>query len=266
MTITAVAQPDNVPPRVLVTVSVPSGVMSAVSVWRDDSYGRTFLRQQPTTGFAERSTFDYEAPFGQSVVYGWTVTYGATTVTEFASPVTLESDDAWLIAPQSPALSFPLAKADADRAGVFSVGAQQYKTNTTVHEILGTSVPVTTTSGPRQAQMTSLAVRTTTPGEREALAALVAPDVPILVNVPPAWSTGFPFAYFQVGDVTIDRPIPAGVSDLRVFTLPLTQVRTPVVDVAVEWTYADVAATWGSYATVQARYATYADLIVDVRV
>lgn len=266
MTISATAQPLNSPPRVLISVSVPAGnTMSALSVWRDDSNGRTLIRVQPLTGFDSRTVFDYEAPYGQAVVYGWAVTYGATTVTEFAAPVTLAPADAWLIAPQSPSLSFPLAQTDPARAGLRAMSSQSYATNTTVHQILGAALPVTTTSGPRQAQATGLEVTTVTAQEQTDLTALLATDVPILVNVPPAWGVAVPFGYFQIGDVDVDRLSDAGTDAARVFTLPMTQVRTPVVDVEADWTYADVATDFANYLSLLGAYASYSALASDVR-
>lgn len=77
-------------------MALPVGsVMSAVSVWRNDSKGRSLLRDQPGAGFDEQTVYDYECPYGEPVAYDWTTTYTdpADYVTVFNE--TWVSDAAW---------------------------------------------------------------------------------------------------------------------------------------------------------------------------
>jgi hypothetical protein len=268
--ITAVVNESFAPPRVELTLTVPAGTtMSQVSVWRDDFTGRNLLRSQPLTGFDTRLVFDFEAPFGVPVVYGWTVTYvgaSSATVTEFTPPVTVNPEDGWLIAPQSPGLSFPLARVDPSRAGLSGQSSSSFGTNTTVHRILGASVPVTTTSGPRQAEVTGLQVRTVTDQESRDLLALLATDFPILLNTPPSWNANLPYGFFQVGNVDVSRVSTVGTLPDRVWDLPVTRVRSPIADVEnVGWDYAELATAFASYAAVQGRFTSYANLAANVR-
>lgn len=270
MTISATPDATFHPPRVQVDLAVPAGnIMSSLTVWRDGPGGRRVLRTQPAPGLDERTVFDFEAPFGVPVVYGWTVTYtGSTpgTVTELTSPVVLSPEDAWLIAPQSPGLSFPLGKEDATRAGFARNDSEFFVSNTTVHRILGARLPVTTTSGPRAGLETSLRIRTVTADERDTLRGLLATDFPILVNTPPAWGVGVPYGYFHVGPYTVSRVSTVGTFDERDFDLPLVQVRSPIADVEnFGWDYSELATQFESYASLQDVFASYSDLAVNVR-
>jgi hypothetical protein len=208
--------------------------------------------------------------------YGSTLTVGAlavsvqtlapATISETSDLVTLVSDDAWLIAPQSPGLSFPLGRADALRAGFASQPSSAYESNATVHRILGARLPVTTVSGPRSGEQMQLAVRTVSDDEREQLLGLLGTDFPVLMNVPPSWGVGLPYAFFQAGDVSVSRVSPVGTLQDREFRFELVEVRPPISDVEnVGWDYAELASTFATYTAVRAGFASYADLEANVR-
>jgi hypothetical protein len=188
------------------------------------------------------------------------------TIAETSAPVNLNPADAWMIAPQSPALSIPLSNSNQQAAGIRTIGPLSNATNTTVHRILGTSTPITTTTGNRQDDTLSATLYTHTSNERQALKALLAPDTPVLVNVPPSWDLDLAYGFYQVGDVTETRPYTLGGVPMRDFELPLTRVRSPEVDVENPgWSYAQVATVWATYTEVLTNYATYADLAADNR-
>lgn len=194
-------------------------------------------------------------------------TFATTTdVAEESSAVMLSPDSAWLIAPQAPALSVPLSNTDQQAAGIRQLSSVGNASNTKIHRILGTTTPVTTTTGNRQADTLSATVYTHTSDERVALRALLAPDLPILINVPPAWELELAYGFYQVGDVTETRPYTLGGIPMRDFELPLSRVRSPEVDVENPgWSYSQVASTWATYSELLSRYATYGDLAVDNR-
>jgi hypothetical protein len=109
-------------------------------------------------------------------------------------------------------------------------------------------------------------VYTHTSQERQDLRALLAPDTPILINVPPAWELDLDYGFYQVGDTTETRPYTLGGVTMRDFELPLTRVRSPEVDVENPgWSYAQVATVWATYTDLLTNYATYADLAADNR-
>lgn len=438
MTITVTADVAFAPPRNEVELSVPVGnVMTSVSLWRNDSSGRSLVRSQPSAGFESRTVFDYECPYGQTVTYDWAASYydpalvsvtfsepwsvfpgpwagdtargsiaanrltmtpigvaqtiinrlslslnwdlitvaylsggeggtsgstvsfvysggsslrlfesggnvwirtsaspiatsvpagasftvtrqatsvliagsgvsylhsetlgaqivgvsigaaagsgvpitvGALTaaeivagpgdaIAETSAAVNLNPADAWLIAPQAPALSVPLSNSNQQAAGIRELNPVNNASNTTIHRILGTSTPVTTTTGNRQADTLGATIYTHTSDERVALRALLAPDTPILINVPASWELDLAYGFYQVGDTTESRPYTLGGIPMRDFNFPLTRVRSPDVDVENPgWSYAQVATTWAAYTEVLANYTTYADLAVDERI
>jgi hypothetical protein len=194
-------------------------------------------------------------------------TFASTSsVAETSNAVSLSPTDAWLIAPQAPALSVPLSNSNQQAAGIRTIGPVSNASNTTVHRILGSATPVTTTTGNRQDDTLSATVYTHTSEERQNLKALLAPDTPILINVPPAWDIELDYGYYQVGDVTETRPYTLGGIPMRDFQLPLTRVRSPEVDVENPgWSYAQLATTWATYTELLTNYATYADVTADNR-
>lgn len=224
--------------------------------------------------FTATGTFDGSSTTSVFSEVGTTVV-GAITAETFAAEldlaetsaaVNLDPADAWLVAPQAPALSFALSNSNQQAAGIRELGSIGNASNTTIHRILGTSTPVTTTTGNRQADELSATVYTHTSEERQALRALLNPDTPILVNVPASWDLDFEYGFYQVGDVTESRLYTLGGVPMRDFVLPLTKVRSPEVDVENPgWSYAQLATTWASYTEVLTNYLTYADLAVDNR-
>jgi hypothetical protein len=192
--------------------------------------------------------------------------YGASAdIAETSDPITLDAVDAWLIHPGTPGLSIPLNETDATAAGIISIDPISNPTNATVHRILGSATPIPTTTGPRSDDLTAITLATVTTDERVALRALLASDIPILIQVPPAWDLEFNCGFYQVGDVTTARAANT-VEAHRITTLPLTKVQSPVVDVEnTGWSYAAVAAEFATYSALSVTFATYADLASNTR-
>lgn len=192
--------------------------------------------------------------------------YAASTDTaQTSSPVSLEPDEAWLIHPGSPNLSFPLAQASGEVAGIRSIEPIVNRSNTTVHKVLGSATPIPTTTGPRSDDETVVSIGTMTTSESSSLRALLADDVPLLIQFPPSWDLDFNSGFYQPGDVTtsriVDLPVP-----YRVFTLPLQKVQSPVVDIEnTGWSYASVAVEFATYADLLTSFGTYADLASNTR-
>lgn len=209
--------------------------------------------------------------FTLSVTSGSPITltdYGTpSTITETSASVTLSPADAWLVSVATPALSFPLTGTNPFIAGIDSIGSVVNKTYATTHQILGSDLPVTTTSGPRGADETDLGIYTATSAERVALRALLKPDIPLLIQIPPDWQYEFECGFYAVGDVEEARQSdPRHITHMRRFKLPLTKVQSPVV--AVEnsgWSYAALAQEISNYTTVLSTFATYADLASNTR-
>lgn len=117
------------------------------------------------------------------------------------------------------------------------------------HAISGRTYPVAV-NDLRLAREWTLILRTETPGDTAATAAILAPGDVLLLQVPAAAANAVPAGYLAVGDVTREhhplRP------DRVTWTLPVTEVAPPDASVAT------VDATWAS---VVAQYATWADVV-----
>lgn len=194
-------------------------------------------------------------------VYG----YGSELSTsETSSTVELDPEDAWLIHPATPGLSFPLAGSGA--AGIRSIGPINNESNATVHYILGSRTPVTTTNGDRSSDETVMTLAISTRAEEVALTALLRDETPILINIPPAFDIDFDYAFYQVGRTSRSRLEQMPGMQLRDYVLPLIEVQSPIVTQEnTGWSYATVAATYSTYAVLLLAYDTYADLAADNR-
>lgn len=196
--------------------------------------------------------------------------YGTpTSVAETSSAVELAPDDAWLIHPGTPDLSVPMTNTNPNAAGIKAIGSVSNDSNTTLHKVLGSSTPIPTTTGPRGDDVTSMTVWTATSDERAAMRALLAPDVPLLIQIPPSWGADFNNGFYQPGEVAEERATgQIRISDpARDFQIPLTKVQSPVVDVEnTGWSYASVAVEFSTYVDLTTNFATYADLASNTRV
>lgn len=188
-----------------------------------------------------------------------------TSVEETSAPVTLTPADGWLVHPASPALSFRLAAAGG-AAGIRSIGEIRNASKATIHEILGSSTPVTTTNGTRGADVTSMVIAINTYTEEVALKALLQDEIPLLVNIPPALGASFDYGFYQVGDTSRGRLEQMPNLALRDYVLPLVQVQSPIVTQAnTGWSWAALAVAFPTWAAVLAAYETWADVATNTR-
>jgi len=82
MTVTVVADPLFVPPRIQVTVTVPSGNIMANPVLSRIVNGvAEQVREQPSAGFDTRTISDYEMPYDVPVTYEFTTDYSTPSGT-----------------------------------------------------------------------------------------------------------------------------------------------------------------------------------------
>jgi hypothetical protein len=196
-------------------------------------------------------------------------TYGSeTTLAETSDPVTLDPADAWLIHPASPDLSVPMTNTVTLKAGIRAIGEVVNPTNATKHTILGSKTKVTTTTGPRGDDETSMTIWTYTQAESAAMKALLAGDIPILIQVPPSWEFDFACGYYSVGDAGAARELEdlyQGVRS-REWRLPLTKTVSPVVDVEnTGWSWAALAVELASWTEEKSTFATWSDLAANNR-
>ena len=193
--------------------------------------------------------------------------YGITrsTIEEESTAVILSPADGWLIHPANPALSFPLADSGA-RASIRSIGDISNVSKATVHEIMGSDFPITTTNGNRGADNTSLTIEVTSREEEASIKALLRDETPILVNLPNRLGASFDYGFYQVGDT--DRGRLAQIPDvaLRDYILPLQQVQSPIVTQQnVGWSWASMRLEFGSWDAIKAAFASWADMASNTR-
>lgn len=196
-----------------------------------------------------------------------TSTYGTTTtITNTSALVALSPGNAWMVHPSNPGLSVPISSNDQSALMIRDIGAITNPSASTEHVILGQSQPIVTTSGPRYSNRLQMVIGVRTRAQELALNALVSDGTPILFRFPAIMDTGFDEGFYSVGDVQRARFAQRPNFGLRDFTLPLTQVQSPVVTVQnAGWSYASVASVYADFSVLPAAYATFADLAVDNR-
>ena len=202
-------------------------------------------------------------PIGQIT----TSTYGGLAdLTESSDPVTLSPADAWIVHPGRPGVSFPIGKDNPESlAGFSTIGAVENPSNSTLHDVLGSDLPVVTTSGPRYSDRLPVSITTPTRETELALFETLKDQTPLLFRVPPSWGIDFTDGFYSVGDVQRERFAQMPLT-LRSFTLPLVAVDSP--DVSVQnagWSWAALAAEFATWSDVAGAFATWADVATNTR-
>lgn len=192
----------------------------------------------------------------------------STTPSSFSftsGSVTLTAASGWMVHPLTPALSVPISITNHTLAGISSLGPVTQASTATTHEILGSSVPVVSTTGPRLSDSLTVDFIARTLAHEAALNAILYDQTPILFRFPDStldWVDGF----YSVGDVVRTRLAQVKALTRRDFTLPLRMVQAPVGGVTNPgWSWAGVAAAFSSWAEVAQAYNTWADMAIDNR-
>lgn len=196
----------------------------------------------------------------------------ATSVDVTSSQVTNTPASGWLVHPLVPALSVPVSTTDRTLVGVTSIGDRYRVSTATLHPILGQSLPILSTTGPRQAAafVLTLAARNVTQSAQ--LEALINDQTPLLIQFPQGsideWTPGFyaviPTTAAGSTDASFGRFAQNTVVPRRVVTWPLQQVQPPIGGVANPgWSWNSVAAKYATWNDVANAYATWADLAAN---
>lgn len=260
-TLTATAEPANMPPRVLLNLSFADLTPdpTEATILRNDPDGRTRavrLAEPASLTAGAWQGYDYESPFGQAVTYTASSVSPAGTATSAA--VTLSVTQAWLRHPGVPSLSVALPL-------VSSIAPRSRGTSRAVFTPLGRSDPVVVTSRARPSVQSEIVLYLDDENTLAAMWALVDDELVLLLDVPPSKDWGLTHEYISVGDVTESRPFRfLGMSD-RLLSLPYLVVDRPAGGLQAQFTYADVLADHATYADVKSRYTTYSDLLANAR-
>jgi hypothetical protein len=187
-------------------------------------------------------------------------------VEQTSSPVTLSPHSAWLIHPSSPSLSMPISGDRDNLPSITSIGDVTNGSAATQHQILGSSVPITTVSGPRFSNEFTLGLMTKTRAHELALTGLLLDGSPLMVRTPATFDVGLDEGFYSVGDVTRSRMSQRPGSFIRNYTLPMTAVQAPIADIAYSgWSWASVAVAFTSWASAASAFTSWANLGINSR-
>lgn len=178
---------------------------------------------------------------------------------------TLTGTAAWLIHATTPALSVKIDTGEGNAATPLFVGevtSQQFTrtaSGRSVLEIEGSDLPVVVTTGPRRRPDRTLQIVAEDFDARDDVLAALDSNDPVLLRSPASWDLDMPEGWFSVGDVNVERRdlpnLPSGKE--TTLTLPLTPVRTPVIETSFGRTYADDVVAGGTYGDAAATGRTY---------
>jgi len=263
MPLVATPQPLNAPPRVRLDATGLTGASVTVMRLDPDGRRRPVRAAEPVvlTGGAW-SGYDYEAPFGSAVSY--------QAGSARSDSVTLAAEEPWLIHPGIPERSLRIAGASPARQGpVFTAGTMASRLAPSSRALAwasGRRTPIVVSDDAgRRAASSALLVRTYNLDDLAALDALLADDVPLLLNVPAGRGWGVAWEYVSVGDVTQARSTSWASDPTRVWSVPYDVVERPAGGVQAQWTVADVSATYATADDLLVTYATVTDLLTDTR-
>jgi len=218
----------------------PSGNVAAVRGAKD----------APVTG-ATAIVRDYEAPFDLDLVYTATAYDGATVVGTASATFRIDYGEcpAWLVDLARPTNSLVVT--------IESLRELAYGVAAGVHRVLARRAPVMTTL-PAYTPTSELVTVHGSLIDRDRMRALLGSGYPILLRTSPEQGIGN--MYLGVTGFTEERIFTLGDADERRFRTAVVQVERPDPSIfvpSIPNTYADVNATWASYAAMQAAVGTY---------
>lgn len=256
-TISLVAQPGNLPPRVQITIATgTSATITALDLRRDGEA----VRSLPSLGLSTLVVNDYEAAYGVPVTYVAVITTTAGSETLTAS-VTMSPTQMWLIHPRTPSLSVAFSDGSASQF-ILNVGDSTASSQASRHRVLGASRDVVMSFGVRSAPTYgNFAVATTTEAEGLALQALLKDETPILVRFPSSWDANFIEGFYAVQNWNSSPIVDRSGQWMTRWSLPLVPAVAPKVIVQPQNTYS-AGLLLGTYGDSLAAQPTYYDRLV----
>lgn len=265
MPLSAVAEPNTLPPRVRINVTGRgSGVNGLLRLIRVDAYGGTTLVREPV-----RLTSGAGTGYDEEVPYGPPVTYRTVDLPQESSgAVTLISADMWAIHPLVRSASLRLPRWDDDRLHLGDRSFAQTSSPSVASEVqvLNRDLPIVQRVGRRRRRDSLLTLHTYTELEAVAVTALIEDDAPILLNVPPSLAGGrTPYQWVLFKDVDVEWVDEYPGDTRAVWTMPFGRVGVPAGMAAPSWSNGNVLETYATCADVEAAYPTCGDLESDLR-
>lgn len=257
MTITVAANGASTPPRFEITVATPDGSnLTAITLWRRVGGVNALTRVQPSTGLPTRYVEDYEAPWDTPVSYVATYSYagGSTTETSAAASLTPDTPALWAIHPTVPSLSLPLDTQDFGVMGLASAGDVTRKAQASLHDIVGSSLPLLTKTGNRKAAASQLELTTVTEYEKLRVLAITNDETPLLLRAPGSWHWGIEEGYYAVSDTGEARRLQFGPDQSRTIRLPIQRVQPPAGAQQSSWSWGGLMSGYADWGSVQGAY------------
>jgi hypothetical protein len=256
LSVAAVVQSANVPPRVQVTVTDTgtSPAITSATVTRTDAVGNVSTVRTTdgaplvlTTSGSNRvgTVYDVEAPYGVAVTYS-TVEQPANT----SGAVTVAASVAWLVHPGIPDRSMPIT--------VGALGSRARKVTRGVFYPLGRISPVVITDGQRKGVESDLSVVTFTDADRRALGSLIDDASVLMLNIPASKGWGIDSCYVSVGDVQEDKLSRLASEPGRTWKLPYVVVDRPAGGTQAQWSWSDVIAKYATWQALKTADTTWA--------
>lgn len=256
MSLTLTVDETSKPPTVLVTVGSGGPNLTAVEVRRNG----VLLAEQPPIGSPFGAIFDYQPNNGSPSIYTAIWSTASTSGTE-KQTVTVSSPFLWLIHTRNPGLSVGVSKSGDTffvEAGEVVNADLAYE-----HDVLGSELGIIATSGNRGPDDRTVKIATKTREAINAIRSLLRDQTPILFRFPASWDEDFAEGHYRVKDATYTKVQDEAGKWATVITLPIKQVRPPLIVVAPQWTEADLIALYATEQDVINAYATELDLIVN---
>lgn len=259
ITITATAEPDNVPPRVRIDITATAGA-GTETILRYGPDGRAVpvrtldgnpLPLSGVPGDYDGLIYDYEMPLGQTVVYG-RIEDDDSTPPILSDEVFLADTRVWLVHPGVPALSMPIF--------VASFGGRVRRASRGVFQPMGRSTAVVVSDGARKGFESLIEVKTESLDELANLYSLLEDASTLLLNVPPSLGWGVATTYISVGDVEESRLMEYAGEPRRYVSLPYVVTARPAGGTQSQRTYADLL-EYATYADLSVAYEDYLDLL-----
>jgi hypothetical protein len=252
VTVTAVSQPANIPPRVQLTVTGTTEKTTTVTRLNGDGSSVPVRTSDggPLVLSGATTLYDYEMGFGEAVSYS-SLESPSTVSTQVAVAVA----QVWLIHPGVPGLSMPVQNF---RPGTWAKRTAIVKQG--VFYPMGRTNPVIISDGARRGLQASMTILTRSQDERDWLGALISDAGTLLLNIPLGLGYSMKTSYVGLGDADYSPVIDKVFEDWLDVTLPFYVVDRPAGGSQAQRTYADLL-SFASYQSLEAAYSDYTHLL-----
>jgi hypothetical protein len=256
-------------PRVGLTVSGLGIAESTATLWRTADGVRSPVRGARRVSMVEAGfVIDYDAPLGRPITYELEVLRGPGGASRTVSaPVTVESDEAWIMDPLVPQSAIPVRRTLTSKGEpvfmVTAMAAFEYQANVSLFEVMGSDRPMALMGQRAAARGVNLSLITDLPEQQIRVRNLFRQATQILVRVPPSVNDAIEGTCFlAVATVSESSPTAHIGNPLTTWTIQGDTIAAPAVKaLTAMFSYGDVQILFNTYAQKQELMAgkTYLD-------